>query len=280
MPTVPLATPAHVPGSEPFYERTGPGAYRATAHTAGPWSPDHQHGGPVSALLLRVLTAEDPLRTGALARIVVDLLRPVRLGDLAVRSEVIRTGRRVALVEATLVQADRVAARAAAWFVRRRPDQLELPPAPDAVAPVGPHGLLDTVPANDLEQALHRGYMASMAWRFASGGWSVPGDALLWAQPRRPLVDDAVVTVEEAVLLLADSAGGAGGRLDLREHLFINNDLVVGLSRPPHPGWVGMHVTTSTSPAGMGLCSGTLFDEDGPVGRLVQSQLVAPHDGT
>ena len=38
-----------------FYEPTGPGRYRATNATVGPWAPTLQHAGPPAALLGHVL---------------------------------------------------------------------------------------------------------------------------------------------------------------------------------------------------------------------------------
>src|SRR5690348_2331568 len=43
-----------------FYELAGQGSYVATAATAGPWSPDAQHGGPPSALAVRALEQHEP----------------------------------------------------------------------------------------------------------------------------------------------------------------------------------------------------------------------------
>ena len=79
--------------------------------TVGPWSDDAQHGGPVSALLAGAIeTVPSPPGTGGPAgmnvvRLTVELLRPVPVKPLEVTTEVIRPGRRVALVEATLTTA-------------------------------------------------------------------------------------------------------------------------------------------------------------------------------
>ena len=45
--------------TDAFYVTDGDD-FVATAHTRGPWSPKHQHGGPPSALLARAIEAQAP----------------------------------------------------------------------------------------------------------------------------------------------------------------------------------------------------------------------------
>ncbi len=90
--------------------------FLATAATAGPWSAAAQHGGPPAALLGRAVAAlAGPGRT--VGRFTMDLLGPVPLGPLSVVAEVLRPGRTVALLQATLYDEDagRDVARAQAW---------------------------------------------------------------------------------------------------------------------------------------------------------------------
>ena len=64
------------------------------------WDPNAQHGGAPAALLMRAferLPAADGL---SLARVTYEFLRPVPVGRLEVRAEVVRPGRRVQLLEA------------------------------------------------------------------------------------------------------------------------------------------------------------------------------------
>src|SRR5207237_8987655 len=86
-----------------FYEPLDvSGHYRATAAPAGPWDPGAQHGGPPAALLATVVEACEPAAGFRLARITVELLSPVPVRDVVVRAGVVRPGRRVRLVEATM----------------------------------------------------------------------------------------------------------------------------------------------------------------------------------
>src|SRR6266516_4040779 len=86
-----------------FYEPLGQaGHYRATAATAGPWDPGSQHGGPPAALLATAIEACDAVPGLRLARLTVELLRPVPVGEVVVQAHVLRPGRRVRLIEAQL----------------------------------------------------------------------------------------------------------------------------------------------------------------------------------
>src|SRR5688500_14116318 len=94
------------------------GSFNSTPSTAGPWGRDAQHGGPPSGLLTRALEAEmGPDRV--IGRISVDLLGPVPVGPLEVSTSVVRPGRSVSLLSASLVDssAGRECATARAWVL-------------------------------------------------------------------------------------------------------------------------------------------------------------------
>src|ERR1700723_824497 len=73
----------------------------------GPWDPDAQHGGAPAALLARefehTVSPDDGL---AFARLTYELLRPVPLGPLDVRAELVRPGKRVQLLDGSITTPD------------------------------------------------------------------------------------------------------------------------------------------------------------------------------
>jgi Thioesterase-like superfamily len=120
-----------------FYERAGAdGRFRATAATAGPWDPRAQHGGPPAALLASVVEACEPVVGLRLARITVELLGPVPVAEVVTRARVVRPGRRVRLVEASLEADGRPVALARAWQIASQADLL--PPQPTPLPPERP----------------------------------------------------------------------------------------------------------------------------------------------
>src|SRR5262245_58358938 len=107
-----------------FYEPVGRDprgheTYVATVATTGPWSADAQHGGPPSALAARALERHDPDDRQRLARVAVDILRPVPVGKVSLTTRTIRPGRRVTLVEVIMESDDQEVLHARGWRIER-----------------------------------------------------------------------------------------------------------------------------------------------------------------
>ncbi len=263
--------------AEAFFERLRGDAYRATSHTAGPWDPAAQHGGPPAALLGRAVEGASALPEARTTRMSLDLLAPVPLGELHVRARVVRPGRRVELLQAELEAAGRTIMRATAWRIRTAAlPELEPTPVVASLEP-GPEGPSTSLDAQAAESGWHgadTGYLAAMEWRFVEGHFLARGPAAAWVRMRLPLVDGEEPTPLQRVLCAADSGNGISAELDLRTHLFINPDLTVVLAREPGGEWVGMRSRTTLAGDGTGLAHTELFDLAGPVGRGVQTLLV------
>lgn len=251
-----------------FYEQLDETRFRATPHTAGPWSEKSQHLGPVSALLARELENCRPREDTAIRRISIDVLGPVPVDELEVTSEVVRPGRSVELVSASISADGRVAATARAWRMVRGDT--------DTQAGGGSEPLPDS--AGWSEQSVldgwNTGYAAALEWRIAEG--FAPGRAQVWARPLIPLLATEEPSGLQRTLTVADSASGASNRLSPREWIFINTDLTVHLHRDPVGEWVGMDAETVIGPTGAGTATSVLHDGSGPVGRSEQALLITP----
>lgn len=256
--------------SDAFFLPLDDERFRATEHTGGPWDPQLQHAGPPSALLARAVERTPGGWPAVVARVCVDILGPIPVAELTVRSSVTRSGRSVEMVTAELVAGDRVAARATAWRVRRV--QLDLPPLPaDHDDPPG-----QTVPVfPDAESPLPvgwgGGYLAAMEWRQARGSWEPPGAAAVWGRMRHPLVPDEEPTGLQRVMAIADSGNGVSYVLPFEDWLFINPDLTVHIAAEPTGEWICLDAATHVESAGFGLAASRLFDRDRLVARGAQS---------
>ena len=125
-------------------------AYVATEATRGPWDPGAQHAGPPAALIGREIERLGGGRMGGgegapaqVGRITYEILRSVPIARLRVEAEVVRPGRRVELVRATLTddEGDPLV-RARAWRLRTEKVDFEAssgfppaPPGPEAAEP-------------------------------------------------------------------------------------------------------------------------------------------------
>ena len=246
---------------EPLGHGDGWENFRATDHTVSAWGPDLQHGAPPSALLTRAMDRLDPAGKTRLARIAVDLLGPVPLGELRTRARVARPGRRIQLLEGELEANGRTVARASGWLMRTQDTA--------AVEQTADRPLV--LPTQDLD--------SSFFTRWTSGyidSLDIRGDAqgVVWARPRLPLVADETMTRAERVMCVADIANGVGAVLEPTEWRFLNTDLVTHLHRLPEGEWIGVAAEASVGPDGVGATSGTLYDQAGAIGHTLQALLI------
>lgn len=252
---------------EAFYVPDGD-RFVPTELTRGPWSAEAQHAGPPAALIARAIESLEPGGL-ALARITLDVLRPVPLTPLRVEARAVRSGRSTQLSEAILSDDDGEIARARAWRIRGEPrEELDLDPSP----PPGPAG---SGPAPFFEPGWSPSYFDAMEWRLARGALDAPGPAAVWMRLRCALVEGEEPSPAARVLAAADSGNGISWALPLETSIFINTELTVHFARMPGGEWVCLDARTRVGPEGVGLAESVLWDERGMIGRGAQSLLVA-----
>jgi hypothetical protein len=238
--------------------------------TAGPWDPAAQHGGPAAALLARAVEAVEAPAPMQVTRLTYDLLRPVPIAPLEIRTEVVRTGKRISIVEATLLADDVAVMRVSAMRIRTA--DLELPDGvnPDDPPPGEPGTGELAIPLggggayNDLGCEI----------RFVEGGFQHYGPGTAWVRLRMPVVlgEDPSPVVRAAAA--ADFGNGLSSVLPMRDWLYINPDLTLHLARPPAGEWIGLRSVTYPSNRGAGLAESALYDATGRFGRSAQSLLI------
>ncbi|MFL6138046.1 MAG: thioesterase family protein [Frankiaceae bacterium] len=267
--------PLPPPPADCFFEPLGGERYLATAATAGPWDPGAQHGGPPSALLGRAIErtpSPGPAKRVAasvVVRATCEILGPIPVGEVTASSRVVRPGRSVELVEATLEAAGRPAARMLAWRVVPAP--ADVPVAERASLPWPVPERAVGIPPGDW----HDGYLTAIEWRFVDGRFDRPGPATAWTRARVPLVAGEQPTPLQRTLLIADTGNGISGVLPMGEWWYINPELTVHLHRPAEGEWLAVEARTVITPGGAGLAESRLHDHRGPIGRGAQALLVA-----
>jgi len=249
-----------------------PDVFLATPSTVGPWDPGAQHGGPPAALITRAIERLPSSVAGPsqLARLTVEILGPVAIGEMRVTASVVRPGRAVELIEAELAADGRVALRARAWRIRTM--GIALPElGPISVPPPVPDQ-----PSTFRNPAWHRGYLATVDFRFVDGHVERPGPADTWTRLRVPVVEGEEPSATQRLVAVSDSASGVSGLLPFDHWLFINIDLTLHLHRLPEGEWIYMSARSTLDPDGVGLAESELFDLHGHVGRGAQALLVGP----
>lgn len=254
---------------EAFYLPEGD-RFRATDATRGPWSEEHQHGGPASALLARALELDAkgsslPLRP---VRIGVAFHRPIALDVFRVTVEPVREGKKVRVSRAYLTDANgRAVATAEALFMRRADVGV---PATPGTAPRTPD-LCAAYVFPFFRSSV--GYHTAMETRLLGGSFGT-GHMALWMRMRVPVVPGETPSPLQRVVCAADSGNGASVALDTADYTFLNPDLTVSLARELTGEWVGLDATTRFGADGIGLAESTLLDVEGYVGRGLQSLIV------
>ncbi|UGT64785.1 thioesterase family protein [Nocardia asteroides] len=246
--------------------------YHSTELTRGPWSPDAQHAGPPSALLGHVLERCEPKPGFQIGRVAVEILGPVPLAPLTAKARLVRPGRSVELLEATLESERGPVLRANAWRFKLAEPELDVPAEflPTGSRP-GPEQAPEPEPFPSTQAV---GFHTGIEYRFASGSFATPGPAVCWIRLKYPIVAGTTPSPLERALAAADSGNGVSAVLDWNAYLFINTDLTVTLHRHPAGEWVCLDAVTLPQRHGIGLAESALFDEKGPLGRSTQTLLL------
>lgn len=257
-----------------FIQETGP-TWRATELARGPWDSRAQHGGAPCGLLAHLVESA-PSETGwQLARLTVELLRPVPIDRLET-DVTLETGRASARVEITLRANGKRVARAHGLLVRAGtlalPSDLpraaidRLPPPEDCPRPLRIPGLPE----------VRSFYYTAMEGRVAGGDPAQPGPAAAWLRLKVPLVAGVATSAAMRIAAAADFGNGLSWVLPADRFAFANADLSLHLARPPSGEWIGLQASTSIVSSGCGQTITQLYDTQGPCGVAVQSLLIMP----
>lgn len=244
--------------------------FAATEHARGPWSRDHQHGGPPSALLARALEHALAGTGMMIARLTIDLLSPVPLGVIEVTAAITRAGRKVQRLEGALSAEGRPVCRASAVAIRTA--ELPVPTSPRVLPVPGPE---QSTPF--MFPFFHDkiGYATAVEGRVARGVWG-QGAMTAWVRPRVPLLPGEPLSPLQRLMIAADSGNGVAVVLDTARWTFVNADLTVALHRLPAGEWIGLDADTIPEPTGVGMTITRLLDEGGPIGVAVQGLVIDP----
>lgn len=260
-----------------LFERRGE-HFLPTEHCASPWGPVTIHGGASIGLLAWALEQQMPPNM-LLARLTVDLFRPVPRAPLGVAARLVRESRRLRLLEASLyhegAEIGRASALALATTEVTIPEAGRIPAGPPAVLReawgkepvIGVHSIPNRV-NRKFPPGLHtlvplKPAMLAMGSGRGTTWVQLPVD-LIAGEPTTPLMRVAVLSdfSNGFAQLYLDSGTG-----------FINADLTLNLHRLPDGDWLGIDAITRAQPNGIAIAEAELYDEAGLIGRVSQSNL-------
>jgi len=257
------------------------GTFEPTEHARGPWDPRALHGGAPAALIARAFERMQPGAELPIARLGVEFLKPIPFAPLAVRTDIIRQGRRVQELTAELWTSEELIGRASALRIQAVPEGLPDPeqrlarPGPEPVRRLpGPEqGKVVKFALNELDTSSLATTGMEMSW--LSDPWAL-GPGQVWMRLRQPILPGEEASALVRLVTTADFGNGVSSELEFDKYLFINADLTVHLWRPPTGEWIGLDAKTVLYDGGPGTAESVLHDERGPVGRALQTLVVQP----
>ena len=232
----------------------------------GPWNPDQQSGLAIAGHLARAIEAMPspaPMRT---ARLTVDFLGAVLMRPTAAETRIVRDGKRLQIVEASLWVDDAMAA--VATGVRLAESEgpavaaLGLPwPGPEDAprVPVAPYF--------DAGHPLETRVIQRATAEGAPGVfWSRFNTAFVEGEPTSPLI---------RACMAADIATGAVATAATRGWRYPNADLSLYLAREPQGAWLLAEAHMDIASEGVAMTRSTLADETGVFGYSRQTLVLS-----
>ena len=242
----------------------------AAAHGAGPGDPLMLHGGAPAALVVRVVEDLPSAVPMQVARLTIDLQRPVPIGELQVAAEVTREGRNIQTSQVVLSANGKPVVRASALKIRQA--SFELPS--QAVLPAAPAQTPETISG---EQGFRpEGFNSAVAMRQADAGDLRGAAKAVWFRVKRPFFADRETSAVMRAAVTGDYCNGFGASLDFEKWTYINADLTLHFARAPVGEWMMLAANCWVGPDGRAVAFGELADAQGYFGRAAQSLVIAP----
>jgi hypothetical protein len=254
------------------YEALSDDAFRASALTVGPWSHEHQHAGPPSALICRAVEqAAAPHGFAHIGRLTVNLLRPLPVGDCRIEIRADQIGRGAGHFSGRLMAEGKEIALFTA--LAQREQELPVPegtpghPPPEAIRPPA-----QSAPVR-MNFSVDFGYARLVENRVAEGAY-FRGPSAVWFRLAYPLLAGEAPSPYQRVAVAADSGNGVSAALDFSRYVFANCDLTINLFRRPVGEWICLDARSWFGGNSCGMAESALYDEQGLIGRATQSLAV------
>ena len=238
----------------PYFAREGD-LFMPQPPCRGPWDPKSLNGRSVVALCGFQIEQSFPLGEYMPARLTVDMYRLPGFSPIEVRTQIVRDGHRIKVIDAELLSEGVSYARATSQWLRRgqnaegnvwSPPGWKVPPPEDL--PSRPR------PAS-----------ASMTVRSITGGMGVVGKKQLWMRETRALVGGTPLSPFMRAAMPADMANPYSNSGD-HGLGYINSDVTLYLHRLPVDEWIGMEVVNHQATDGIAIGQVVLHDRQGAIG--------------
>ncbi len=235
----------------------------------GPWHADACHAGPVTGVIARAF--EELVVDKQLMRLSVELLRPVPMDGFKVNTDIRKQGRAVTSATAEVLdrQGKLIAVASSLHMVEQALG--ELPTAPFTVP-----SLVDAKPGPFPVNETHHGlpsFGSGIEIKYPPGEDNLPGPTSLWMKTIA-IVEGEEPSAFQRLCPLSDCGNGISRNQEIVETSCVNPDITIVMHRASGSDWLGSQAQSFWQPTGLGLAQATLFDEQGPIGSVMQTLLL------
>ena len=239
----------------------------------GPWGPKLVHGGSTGGLMAYVLEQCSPNENMTMVRTTLDMFRPVPMVPLRVESEVLREGRRLQMIEATIFAEDKPVARSVG--IRMKTTEVSVPEArqPSSDVPQGPDGLPEISLAPSKPGKVLPGLNANLEVRKLYG-FDGKGEGCAWFKVPVPVIQGVENSAFTHLGIISDFGNGLAQLFLPGTMGMINGDINLYLHRNPCSDWIALKSKVSMSETGVGVVNTELYDTQGLVAQCHQAVMV------
>ena len=256
-----MAVDTRIEAAEPIFARHG-AEWTPHAEAGGPFG--GLHGGAVSGLVVAEMEREAAAQQlGQAMSASVLLIRPAPMATLETRSELLRKGGRVGVIETSLIADGKLIAKGIASFATAVAATATPAMAP---RPAEPSRL---PPWDWISRFQHKTLFDALDIRD-------DGNGTCWGRLRRPLAPFATPFADIFTVADCGTAFYLTGHGIKPRWSFPNLDLAVHVSRAPVGPWIGVRAQSDWRSDGRGLTQSVLFDEAGQLGSAAQSVALIP----
>ncbi len=260
-----------------IYERDGDN-FVPTEWAGSPWSRTSQHGGPTNALMMRAAEQVAADVGKQVARLSVDILKPIPMVPLTLKVNVLRQGRRMTVIDILEVRADDASPIAVGRAVALKAEEaLSTLFEAKMIDFRGPEAMQkwDLV-SEERRETGPPGFHRSIQVRYGGS----PARPMTWLSSPLDLVADELTTPAQHCAAICDLTTVISGRIELsppgewdNTNMFpmLNTDTILHLLRAPMGTWFGFSNNFIADQDGIGIAEVALHDEQGCIGRSVQT---------
>lgn len=229
-----------------------------------------QHGGAPASLIAWAVERMPMREPMHVARMTLDLIRPVPVAPLEIKIDVQRDGRKIQVCNVTLLHEGVACVRAMVLKIRQAETELPDLVIDEQVTLPGPEqGRESRIRFTDYEQ-----FAGGVTLRSVRGSFGELGPGAVWFRAHRQIIEGEPITPLMRAAMTGDFCNGVSAVLDFNEWIFINADLTISLSRMPVGEWILLDAQTWLGDHGAGLAFAKLGDERGYFGRAIQSLVI------